>query len=178
MPRYACFQRNDDVLLWFQWLGRGFPYRLSTQVGQILLMLDLRGKRFILRYQRIHPSAIASSTTQLLQLSPNPQQNIIIREDHFGNVVVLIHSLCITVSYASFERIGLQLMPGYMLPPTPRVCQSYSSISISSTPLDWPFCREFDFGTEASLSIICRETETMLSSMSCWPRSEMSGIFC
>lgn len=30
-------------------------------------------------------------------------------------------------------------------------------------------------GTDASLSIIWRETETMLSSMSCWPTSEMSG---
>lgn len=45
----------------------------------------------------------------------------------------------------------------------------YSSISSPSLPLLFalPFCREFDFGTEASLSIICRETDTMLSSMSC-----------
>lgn len=50
----------------------------------------------------------------------------------------------------------------------------YSSISSSSLPLACPFCREFDLGTEASLSIICRETDTMLSSMSCWPTSSMS----
>jgi len=42
----------------------------------------------------------------------------------------------------------------------------YSSIS-SSPPCALAFCRPLDFGTEASLSIICRETETMLSSISC-----------
>ena len=83
------------------------------------------------------------------------------------------------IVYASFECDILQLMPVYMLPPSQTTgMRSYSSISISSPPLDWPFCREFDFGTEASLSIICRETETMLSSMSCWPTSEMSVISC
>ena len=56
-----------------------------------------------------------------------------------------------------------------------RVGDSYSSISTSSPPDDWPFCRALGLGTEASLSIICRETETMLSSMSCWPTSEMSA---
>lgn len=30
----------------------------------------------------------------------------------------------------------------------------YSSISTSSPPVALPFCREFDFGTDASLSII------------------------
>jgi uncharacterized membrane protein len=52
----------------------------------------------------------------------------------------------------------------------------YSSISTSSLLASaFPFCREAGFGTEASLSIICRETDTMLSSMSCWPTSSMSA---
>ena len=54
--------------------------------------------------------------------------------------------------------------------------ESYSSISSASSWHARPFCRALDFGTEASLSIICLDTDTMLSSMSCWPTSEMSTI--
>jgi hypothetical protein len=67
--------------------------------------------------------------------------------------------------YASIFKMMLNMASG----------EIYSSISTSSPPpVALPFCREFDFGTDASLSIICLETDTMLSSMSCWPTSSMS----
>ena len=51
----------------------------------------------------------------------------------------------------------------------------------SSTAID-PFCAPFvllagslfDLAIDASLSIICLDTETMLSSISCWPTSSRS----
>jgi hypothetical protein len=54
---------------------------------------------------------------------------------------------------------------------------SYSSTSISpfDCPLMCPAPRPL--GTDASLSIICLETATMLSSMSSWPMSSMSGTY-
>lgn len=74
------------------------------------------------------------------------------------------------------------LFPGltFLRPNNPAFVQVdnfYSSISTSS-PFAWPLCRALGLGTEASLSIICRETETMLSSISCCPTSEMSGVPC
>ena len=54
--------------------------------------------------------------------------------------------------------------------------QSSSSTSIDSLrcPLLCPFVG-LALATDASLSIICRETDTMLSSISCWPTSSRSG---
>lgn len=48
--------------------------------------------------------------------------------------------------------------------------------SSSSTSMPVPFSLPFDCrATEASLSIICRETATMLSSINCWLTSSMSA---
>lgn len=53
---------------------------------------------------------------------------------------------------------------------------AYSSIASASSWHARPFCFPLDLGTEASLSIICRDTDTMLSSMSSWLTSEMSAF--
>lgn len=49
----------------------------------------------------------------------------------------------------------------------------HSSSSTSMESPDWPFAPPASFfpGIVASLSIICLDTDTMLSSISCWPTS-------